>query len=124
MHSPEYLAALREKDDLGAAVPEADRAFVQVFWCVPAGARNQDLAERAIDAIFSDEMQLGFARNGSATAVPAVAKRMAAEDPFWKQLYPHTADEFRGLRYYPYDVYAEHWDRLADAWDRTVLRKG
>jgi putative spermidine/putrescine transport system substrate-binding protein len=124
MHSPEYITALREKPDLGAAVPDADRAFVQVFWAVPAGSPNKDLAERAIDAIFSDEMQLGFARRGSATAVPAVAERMAAEDPFWKQLYPHTPEQFRALRYYPYDVYAEHWDHLADAWDRTVLRKG
>jgi spermidine/putrescine-binding protein len=124
MHSPEYLTALREKPDLGAAVPDADRAFVQVFWAVPAGSPNRDLAERAVDAIFSDEMQTGFARRGSATAVPAVAERVAAEDPFWKQLYPHTAEQFRGLRYYPYELYAEHWDRLADAWDRTVLRKG
>jgi spermidine/putrescine-binding protein len=124
MHSPEYITALREKPDLGAAVPEADRAFVQVFWAVPAGSRNKDLAERAIDAIFSDEMQLGFARRGSATAVLGVAAQMAAEDPFWKQLYPHTAEQFRALRYYPYELYAEHWDRLADAWDRTVLRKG
>jgi spermidine/putrescine-binding protein len=122
MHSPEYIAALREKPDLGAAVPDADRAFVQVFWAVPAGTRNKNLAERAIDAIFSEEMQLEFARRGMATAVPAAAARVAAEDPFWKQLYPHTADQFRTLRYYPYEVYAEHWDQLADAWDRTVLR--
>jgi spermidine/putrescine-binding protein len=124
MHSPEYLQALREKEDLGAAVPDADRAFVQVFWAVPAGGRNKDLAERALDALFSDEVQLGFARRGSATAVPPVAERVAAEDPLWKQLYPHTAAQFRALRYYPYELYAEHWDRLADAWDRTVLRKG
>jgi spermidine/putrescine-binding protein len=124
MHSPEYIAALREKPDLGAAVPDADRAFVQVFWAVPAGTPNKDLAERALDALFSHEMQLGFARRGSATAVPAVAEQMAAEDPFWKQLYPHTAEQFRALRYYPYEVYAEHWDHLADVWDRTVLRKG
>jgi spermidine/putrescine-binding protein len=124
MHSPEYLAALREKPDLGAAVPDADRAFVQVFWAVPAGSRNKDLAERAIDALFSDEVQRELARRGSATALPAVAERLAAEDPFWKRLYPHTAEQFRALRYYPYDVYAEHWDQLADAWDRTVLRPG
>jgi spermidine/putrescine-binding protein len=124
MHSPEYLAALKEKPDLGAAVPDSDRAFVQVFWAVPAGTRNKDLAERAIDAIFSEEMQAELARRGSATAVPAVAERLAAEDPFWGQLYPHTAEQFRALRYYPYDVYAEHWDHLADAWDRTVLRPG
>ncbi len=124
MHSPEYLQALREKPDLGAAVPTADRAFVQVFWAVPAGSRRKELAERAIDTLFSDEVQLGFARKGSASALPAVAERMATEDPFWKQLYPHTADQFRTLEYYPYEVYAEHWDHLADAWDRTVLRKG
>jgi spermidine/putrescine-binding protein len=124
MHSPEYVVALREKPELGACVPDADRAFVQVFWAVPAGTKNKDLAERAIDVLFSDEVQLAMARRGAATAVPAVAEQVAAEDPFWKQLYPHTAEQFRTLRYYPYDVYAEHWDELADAWDRTVLRKG
>jgi spermidine/putrescine-binding protein len=123
MHSPEYIRALRERAELGAAVPAVDQAFVQVFWSVPAGTKNKDLAERAMDAIFSEEMQLEFARRGSATAVPAAAERMAAEDAFWKQLYPHTAEQFRSLRYYPYDVYAEHWDELADAWDRSVLRK-
>jgi len=124
MHSPEYVAALRERPELGACVPAADRAFVQVFWAVAAGSKNKDMAERAIDAIFSDEMQLGFARRGMAAAIPRVAERVASEDAFWKQLYPHTAEQFRGLRYYPYDVYAEHWDHLADAWDRTILRKG
>lgn len=124
MHSPEYLQALREKPDLGATVPAADRAFVQVFWAVPAGTKRKDLAEKAIDMLFSPEVQLGFARKGSATAIPEVAATMAAEDPFWKQLYPHTADQFAGLRYYPYEVYAAHWDHLADAWERTVLRAG
>ena len=124
MHSPEYLAALREKPRLGAAVPDADRAFVQVFWSVPAGSANKALAEKAIDVIFSEEVQLGFARRGMATPIPSVAEKMAADDPLWKQLYPHTAEQFRSLRYYPYDLYAKHWDRLADEWDRTVLRKG
>ncbi len=124
MHSPEYLVALRENNDLGAVVPEHDRAFVQVFWSVPAGSPNKELAERAINLIFSDAMQREFALRGSASAVPAVAERMAAADPFWRQLYPHTPEQFRSLRYYPYDVYAEHWDRLAEAWDRTVLRRG
>ncbi len=124
MHSPEYLTALREKSELGAVVPEADRAFVQVFWAIPAGSRHQELAHRALDLLFSDEVQLGFARLGSATALLPVAQQMAAEDPFWKQLYPHTEEQFRHLRYYPYEIYAEHWDRLADEWDRTVLRPG
>lgn len=124
MHSPEYVQALREKPELGAAVPPADRAFVQVFWAVPAGSPRKALAEKAIDLLFSDELQLGFARTGSATAVPAVAARMAAEDPFWAKLYPHTPDGFVSLRYYPYDLYAEHAKAIADEWDRTVLRPG
>jgi spermidine/putrescine-binding protein len=123
MHSPEYITALRERPGLAACVPEKDRAFVQVFWSVPAGSKKKELAEQAIDFIFSDEAQLGFARRGMATATPSVAKQMADEDKFWRQLYPHTAEQFRALRYYPYDVYAKHWDRLADEWDRTVLRK-
>lgn len=124
MHSPEYIQAMREKPELAALVPESDRAFVQVFWAVPAGSKNQDLAERAIDLIFSEEMQLEFARRGSAAARPDAAAKMAAEDAFWKQLYPHRAEDFAKLRYYPYDVYAGQWDRLADEWDRTVLRQG
>jgi ABC-type Fe3+ transport system substrate-binding protein len=124
MHSPEYLVALREKPQLGAVVPDADRAFVQVFWSVPAGSRNQELAEKAIDVLFSEEVQLGFARRGMATPLPAVAARAAAEDPLWRQLYPHTAEQFLELRYYPYDLYAKHHDEIADAWERTVLRPG
>ncbi len=124
MHSPEYLQALRERPHLGAAVPAADRAFVQVFWSIPAGSKNKALAEKAIDVLFSPEVQLGLARKGSATALPEVAATVAAEDALWGQLYPHTPEQFRGLRYYPYEAYAAHWDGLADAWDRTVLRKG
>jgi spermidine/putrescine-binding protein len=124
MHSPEYIQALREQPDLGAVVPPTDRAFVQVFWGVPAGTKQQELAEQAINAIFSEELQLGFARTGSATAAPAVAAKMASESPFWKQLYPHKIEDFASLRYYPYDLYAEHADQLADVWDRTVLRTG
>lgn len=123
MHSPEYITALREKRDLAACVPEKDRAYVQVFWSVPAGSKKKELAERAIDFLFSEEAQLGFARRGMATAIPSVAKEMAEKDEFWRQLYPHTAEQFRSLRYYPYEVYAEHWARLSDEWDRTVLRK-
>ncbi len=124
MHSPEYLAALRERPNLGAAVPKTDRAFVQVFWSVPAGSRNQDLAERAINAIFSDELQLGFAQRGMATSIPSVAAKVAESDPLWAALNPHTAEQFAGLNYYPYEAYAEHWDHIADAWERTVLRAG
>jgi putative spermidine/putrescine transport system substrate-binding protein len=122
MHSPEYLQALREKPDLAAAVPDQDRAMVQVFWAIPAGTKNWELAEQALDLLFSDRIQLEFARRGMATARSDTAAKMAAEDPLWKSLYPHTDEQFRTLKYYPCDVYASHWGQLADRWDRTVLR--
>lgn len=124
IHSPEYLLTLRQEPKLGAVVPEADRAFVQVFWAVPAGSAKAELAERAIDLLFSEEVQAEFARRGSATAVLPAAQKVAAEDPYWKSLYPHTAEQFRGLHYYPYDVYAEHWDEIERYWTREVLRHG
>ncbi len=122
MHSPEYLQAIREKPDLAALVPEHDRAMVQVFWAIPVGTKNQDLAEAALDLMFGDPVQYEFARRGMATALPQTAARMASEDPYWKTFYPHTDAQFRTLQYYPYDVYAEHWDEFADRWDRTILR--
>jgi putative spermidine/putrescine transport system substrate-binding protein len=122
MHSPELLQALREQPNLGAIVPDHDRAMVQVFWAIPAGTRNKDLAERALDVLFSNEVQYGFTQQGMATSRPDTAAKMAAEDPIWKNLYPHTSEQFRDLKYYPYDFYAENWDDFADRWDRTVLR--
>lgn len=124
MHSPEYLLALREKPDLGAIVPDRDRAMVQVFWAIPTGTRQKELAEQALNVLFSEDVQLGFARRGMATPRADVASRMASEDPIWKNLYPHTDEQFRDLKYYPYDFYSEHWDDFADRWDRTILRDG
>ncbi len=124
MHSPEYIQALREKPELGAVVPSQDRAFVQVFWAIPARAKNADMAHKAIDMLFSEALQLAFARKGSATANLSAAQKMAADDPFWKQIYPHTKEQFKTLQYYPYEVYAKSWDRIGEVWDRTVLRNG
>jgi spermidine/putrescine-binding protein len=45
MQSPEMLQALREEPELAAVVPEHDRAFVQVMWCVPADTPRKALAE-------------------------------------------------------------------------------
>jgi putative spermidine/putrescine transport system substrate-binding protein len=124
MHSPEMLQALRSQPKLGAVVPDADRAFVQVFWAIPAGATKVELAEKAIDLIFSEEMQYEFAKRGSATAVLSAARRIAAEDPLWAQLYPHTEEQFQSLHYYPYDAYFDHWDQIDTFWTREVLRHG
>jgi spermidine/putrescine-binding protein len=124
MHSPEMLQALRTQPKLGAVVPDADRAFVHVFWAIPAGTPRAELAEQAIDLIFSEEMQYEFAKRGSATAVLPAARRIAAEDPLWASLYPHTEEQFRMLRYYPYDAYFDRWDEIEKFWLREVLRNG
>jgi putative spermidine/putrescine transport system substrate-binding protein len=124
MHSPEMLQALREDKSLAAVVPPLDRAFVQVMWCVPADGARKALAEKAIDVLFSPDVQRAFAKSGSATALPAVAKEVAKEDPVWASIYPHTEEQLNGLRYYPYDVYAAHWDEIAEHWERRVLRDG
>jgi len=124
MHSPEYLAAMRDDPGLAAVAPEKDRALVQVFWSVAAGSRQHRLAEDAIDVLFSEECQFGFARRGMATPLPDVAAKVAKEDALWGSLYPHTAEQFRALRYYPYEAYAANWNAISDAWDRTVLAAG
>jgi len=121
MHSPEYIQAMRENPKLAAVVPDKDRAFVQVFWAIPAGTPRKALAETAINLLFSREMQVEFARRGSATSRLDAAGVVAGEDPLWASLYPHTPGQFAGLRYYPYDRYARDWDDLNDEWQRTVL---
>jgi spermidine/putrescine-binding protein len=124
MHSPEMLKVLREHPELGAVVPEADRAFVQVMWLIPDGTPRKQLAEVALNLIFSEEMQLVFARLGAACAVPSVAALMAREDALWKQIYPSTEAQLKEVRYYPYDAYFRDWDHVNEVWDREVLRKG
>lgn len=124
VQSTEAFAALRENRQLGAVVPDEDRAFRQAIWCIAAGSANKDVAQKAIDVFFSDEVQLGLARRGWPTALPVVAEKMAKEDALWKQLYPHSAEQFRSLRYLPYDLYDRRREQIADAWERTVLKDG
>jgi spermidine/putrescine-binding protein len=124
MHSPEMFTLLKEQTEVAAVVPRRDRAFVQVMWLVPAGSRRRELAEIAINLIFSAEVQEFLARAGSATAIESVAAKVAADVPEWKALYPSTAEALADLRYYPYETYARHWREIVDAWDRTVLRDG
>jgi len=124
MHSPEYLQAMRGKPELAAVVPDADRAMVQVFWAIPRGTPRMELAHAALDVLFSREAQLGFARRGMASARLDAAADMAGEDDLWKSIYPHSPEQFKALRYYPYDFYSSRWDELADRWERAVLRAG
>lgn len=122
MHSPELLLTLRQKPELGAVVPRADRAFVQGIWVVPAGTRKKRLAEAAIDLLIGEEVQREFARRGSPTSIPSVARAMAEADPLWRQIYPATEEELASAQYYPYEVYFQNWDWITRVWDQRILR--
>lgn len=123
MHSPDTLIAMRQSPQLGAIVPEADRAFVQLMWVVPEGTKQKELAEEAINFLMGDEMQMAFARNGSMTSALPVAEKMAAQDSFWKQIYPSTEAQLEKVAYYPYDAYFKDWDNVVATWDKEILRK-
>jgi spermidine/putrescine-binding protein len=123
MHATEILQALRQKKELGAAVPVEDRAFVQFMWLIPDGTEVKALAEEAINVLLSEEVQAAFARNGSATAVLSVAKKAAEGDALWGQIYPSTEEQLKAIQYYPYDAYFKNWDHIVATWDREVLRK-
>jgi len=123
-HSPEMLRTMRGQPQLAAIVPEADRAFTQLMWVVPAGTRRKELAETAINVLFSETVQREFTRNGCASSNLSVAQKAPAADPLWKQIYPSTEVHLKKLRYYPYDVYFKHWDEIVAIWDRDILRKG
>jgi len=124
IHSSDILPAMAQKPELGAIVPDADRAFVQFMWVIPVGTQRKDLAEEAINFIFSEDMQTAFAVRGQATANLASAKIAAAKNPFWKQIYPSTTEQLAKVAYYPYDAYTKNWDVITKAWDESILRKG
>jgi|694.fasta_scaffold38023_3 putative spermidine/putrescine transport system substrate-binding protein len=123
MHGTDMIPALKSNPELGAVVPEQDRAFVLLMWVVAADTKAPDLAHAAIDLLLSEEIQLAFARAGGASAIPSVAARMAAEDAYWGQVYPSTEAGLAAVQYYPYETYMQHWDELVRVWDREILRK-
>jgi putative spermidine/putrescine transport system substrate-binding protein len=125
MHSTDMLPALRESPDLlGALVPPADRAFVQLMWVIPSDTPRTALAHAAIEFIAGEAMQYELAKRGSVTPLLSVAQRVAAEDPVWASIYPSTEEAMRSLTYYPYDTYFKDWEGIAKQWDETVLREG
>src|SRR5438067_793804 len=68
-HSMTALGVGREKPDaVGFVTPEADRAYVQLLWAIPADTPNAELAEAAIDFLLSRDVQLAMARGGMGTA--------------------------------------------------------
>ena len=123
-HSVTFLQAAKEKPDLGFVTPEADRAFVQLMWVVPADTPNAELAEAAIDFLLSHDVQAAVARAGMGTSHAAAARDVAAVDAAWAKTYPHTDEQFRAMRYFPYEAYFKDWDGITKAWEGDVLRKG
>ncbi|MDQ6808046.1 MAG: extracellular solute-binding protein [Verrucomicrobiota bacterium] len=123
MHGTDMIPALKNSADLGAVVPAEDRAFVLLMWVVANGTKVKDLALEAMNMLLSEEVQSGFASAGSATAIPSVAAKIAAQDKFWGQIYPSTSEGLAAVQYYPYDTYMAHWDDIVKVWDREVLRK-
>jgi spermidine/putrescine-binding protein len=123
-HSVGVLQAGKEKADvLGFTTPEADRAFVQLMWVVPADTPNADLAEAAIDFLLGKDVQVAMARRGAGTSHVEAAKAVAAEDPVWAMTYPSTDEQFRTMRYFPYEAYFKDWEHIRKTWEQEVLRK-
>ena len=123
MHGTDMIPALKSNPELGAIVPDQDRAFVLLMWVVASGTKVPELAHEAINLLLTEDIQTAFARAGGATAIPSVAAKMAAEDKFWGQVYPSTEAGLAAVQYYPYDTYMKNWDDLVKVWDREILRK-
>jgi putative spermidine/putrescine transport system substrate-binding protein len=123
-HSVTLLEAVKEKPDVvGFVTPPADRAYVQLMWVVPADTPNAELAEAAIDFLLSQPVQAAIARAGMGTSHAAAAREVAAADANWAKTYPHTDEQFRTMRYFPYEAYFKDWDRIKKVWEQEVLRK-
>ena len=64
---------------------------------------------------------VALARQGAGTSHIEAAKVVAAEDAVWSKTYPSTDEQFRAMRYYPYDAYFKDWDGIRKVWEEEVL---
>ncbi|HJZ56343.1 MAG TPA: extracellular solute-binding protein [Gemmataceae bacterium] len=123
-HSVTVLPAAKEKPEVvGFATPAADRAYVQLMWVIPADTPHAELAETAIDFLLSQNVQAAVARRGFGIAHVAAARQVAAEDPAWAATYPSTDEQFRAMKYFPYEAYFKDWTHIQNVWENEVLRK-
>lgn len=124
IHGNGLITPVQQNKPIGFTVPQNDQAYVQLFFVVPATSKNKDLAEAAINFFASPEMQKAFgAQTGQlAVNIPNIASEVAQTQPVWAQVYPHTADQFANLSYYPYDVMDKNSDKISKFWDSQVLR--
>lgn len=123
-HSVTMLKSAGERPEaIGFTTPDPDRAYVQLMWVVPANTPNATLAEIAINILLRKDVQADIARRGMGTSHVGAANEVAQENTLWARTYPHKEDQFRTMRYFPYDAYFKDWDHIAHVWEREVLRK-
>lgn len=124
-HSVTMLQSAKEKPEvLGFVTPQMDRVYAQLIWAIPADTPNAEFATSAMDFLLSQDVQVALARRGAGTSHVEAARIVAAEDPVWASTYPATDEQFRALKYYPYDAYFKDWDGIRKVWEEEVLRKG
>ena len=126
LHGNGLLAPIRDKKPLDFLIPQQDRAYVQLFWLVPKGSKNKDVAEAALNLICSSTFQWNLAAKSGelATHLPEAAEPIGQQDKLWGRVYPSTADDWANLSYYPYDFYDRNDQKISAFWDREILRKG
>ena len=124
IHSVDAFGPVREGEPVGVFVPDTDRASFQAIWLVSKDTKKKEIAETAINLFCSEAFQEIYASDGGfPTAIPSVAKKVAAKDPLWAAINPHKPEHFKNVGYYPYDAYFADWDNIVKVWDREVLRK-
>ncbi len=128
MHTQAAANLVREEKPARVVTPARDRAYVQYIWAIPRTSAKKRLAEAALDFLLAPDSQRALATIGLQNiGILEVAREVAAKDPVWAAAYPHTDEEYRTLRYYPYEVYLKDgatWARLSRFWEREILRKG
>ncbi|MBI3974467.1 MAG: extracellular solute-binding protein [Chloroflexi bacterium] len=125
LHGNGLLAPVRDNKPLAFTIPAKDRAYVQLFFLVTKGSKNKDVAEAALDYIAGSTFQWNLAsKSGELAAhIPAAAEQIGARDRLWGRIYPSTAADWAAMTYYPYEFYDRYDKKIADFWNREVLRK-
>lgn len=124
VHGNGLLAPMRDGKPVAGRIPPGDVAYVQLFLIVPKNVKNPALVEAALNHFCSEKFQQTLAETGELPSnIPAVSQAYGARDKVWATAYPNTAAEFDDLRYYPYDAYAKHQNRIRTAWEREIIRR-
>lgn len=125
IHGSDIFPSLMEGKPIGVFVPDDCRAHVSEFWIIPKATKKTELAEAAINIVYSVEFQNQYCRyTGDPSPILSVAVEIGKENPVWALLNPHKPEHFENVATYPYDAYFKDWGRIVEFWDKEVLRKG